>query len=140
MSSPHEFIRDINAQKVPAALLGKVMHLWASIPREEWRDFDRKLEHVLELVSKEHSGEGAPLLAMAAALRLMALDALVVDPELRGWLMSERSPGGITYIHGDLLKVAAEQPILEGCAGEPIFDRASFRARLMELTAMRGHA
>jgi hypothetical protein len=140
MSAPDEFIQEINAQKVPAPLLGKVMHLWASLPRDDWRDFDRKLERVVELVGREHDGDSSPMLAMAAALRLMALDAMVVDPELRGWLMSERSPHGITYIHGDLLEVAAEQVILEGPAGEPIFDRVSFRTRLMELAAARGHA
>ncbi len=140
MSPPDEFMREINAQKVSAPLLGKVMHLWASLPRDEWRDFDRKLERVVELVGQEQGGDSSPMLAMAAALRLMALDALVVEPELRGWLLSERSPDGITYIHGNLLKVAAEQVILEGPAGEPIFDRVSFRTRLMELAAARGHA
>lgn len=80
------------------------------------------------------------MLGMAVALRLMALDVMVVDPELRGWLMSERLPDGITYIHGDLLIVAAEQAVLEGPAGEPTFDRASFRARLMQLAAARGQA
>jgi len=140
MSAQDDFMQEINAQSVPAPLLGRVMHLWASLPRDEWRDFDRKLERVVELVSREQDGDSSPMLAMAAALRLMALDAMVVDPELRGWLMSERSPDGITYIHGDLLKVAAEQAILEGPAGEPIFDRVSFRARLMELVAARGRA
>src|SRR5215472_1441868 len=123
MSAPDEFIQEINAQKVSAPLLGKVMHLWASLPRDEWRDFDRRLERVAELVSREHDGEASPMLAMAAALRLMALDAMVIDPELRAWLMSERLPDGITYIHGDLLKVAAEQAVLEGPDGEPFFDR-----------------
>ena len=140
MSAPDEFMREINAQKVSAPLLGKVMHLWASLSRDEWRDFDRKLERVVELVGREQDGDSSPMLAMAAALRLMALDAMVIEPELRGWLMSERSPDGITYIHGDLLKVAAEQVILEGPAGEPIFDRVSFRTRLMELAAARGRA
>ena len=40
MSAPDEFMREINAQKVAAPLLGKVMHLWASLPRDEWQDFD----------------------------------------------------------------------------------------------------
>jgi hypothetical protein len=140
MSVPDEFMQEINARNVSAPLLGKVMHLWASLPRDEWNDFDRKLERVAELVSKEHSGEGALLLAMAAALRLMALDALVLDPEFRGWLITEHSPGGITYIHGDLLQIAAGQTILEGPDGEPVFDREVFRARLMELAATRGRA
>lgn len=140
MSAPEECMQEINAQKVSALLLGKVMRLWASLPRDEWRDFDRKLERVVELVAREQDSDSSPMLAMAAALRLMALDAMVVEPELRGWLVSEQSPDGITYIHGDLLKVAAEQVLLEGPAGEPIFDRVSFRSRLMELAAALGHA
>jgi hypothetical protein len=140
MPAPGDFIQEINAQHVSATLLGKVMHLWASLPRDQWRDLDRRLERVVELVGREHDGDARPMLAMAAALRLMALDAMVLDPELRGWLMSERSPDGITYIHGDLLKVAAEQAVLQGAAGEPIFDGVSFRTRLMELAAARGHA
>ena len=140
MSAPDEFMQQINSQKVSAPLLGKVMHLWASLPRDEWQDFDRKLERVVELVGKEHSGEGASLLAMALALRLMALDALVLDPEFRGWLITEHSPGGITYIHGDLLRIAAEQAVLEGPEGEPVFDRVTFRARLMGLVTTGGRA
>lgn len=138
MSAPDEFMQEINAQKVSAPLLGKVMHLWASLPRNDWCDFDTRLERVVELVGREHDGDASPMLAMAAALRLMALDAMVVDPEFRGWLLSERSPDGITYIHGDLLKIAAAQVVLAGPAGEPIFDRVSFRMRLMEMTATRG--
>ena len=140
MSVPDEFIQRINTQQVSASLLGKVMHLWASLPRDEWGDFDRKLERVVELVAKEEGGEDSPMLAMAAALRLMALDALVVDPEFRGWLLTEHSPGGITYIHGDLLRVASEQTVLEGQDGEPMFDRAAFRARLMGLVTAQGRA
>jgi hypothetical protein len=140
MSAPDEFMQEINAQKVSAPLLGKVMHLWASLPRDEWNNFDRKLERVVDLVERVHGGESAPLLAMAVALRLMALDALVLDPEFRGWLITEHSPDGITYIHGDLLQIAAEQAVLEGPDGEPVFDRNSFHVRLMELTAVRGCA
>ena len=139
MSAPGEFIQEINAQKVSALLLGKVMHLWASFSRDEWHDFDRRLEGVVALVGRELGADSSPIIAMAAALRLMALDAMVLDPELRGWLMSERSPDGITYIHGDLLKVAAELAILEAPGGEPAFDRVLFRTRLMELAAARGH-
>lgn len=140
MSAPDEFMREINALTVTASLLGKVMHLWASLPRDEWQDFDRKLERVVELVGGEQGGKDSPMVAMAVALRLMALDAMVVDPEVRGWLMSDRLSDGITYIHGDLVKVAAELALLEGPAGEPTFDRVSFRSRLMELAEARGRA
>jgi len=140
MSVPDEFMEEINAQKVSVSLLGKVMHLWASLPRDEWHDFDGRLARVVTLVGSEHRGEDRPMLAMAVALRLMALDALVVDPEFRAWLITEHSPDGITYIHGDLLRIAAEQLILEGTDGEPAFDRNSFRIRLMEMIAAHGRA
>jgi hypothetical protein len=37
-------------------------------------------------------------------------------------------------------QIAADQTILEGVDGEPVFDRNSFRVRLMKLTAARGCA
>lgn len=135
---PDEFIREINAQKVSGSLLGEVMILWASLPPDEWQDFDRRLARVVDFVAEKRVGD--PMLAMAVALRLMALDAIVIDPEIRGWLMSGKSPDGITYLHGDLVRVAAEQEVLEGPAGEPTFDREAFRVRLMGMAKARGSA
>jgi hypothetical protein len=70
------------------------------------------------------------MLVMAVALRLMTVDAMVVNPEFRGWLMSEKLLNGVTHIHGGLLEVAAEQAIPERTAGESTFDRESFRTHL----------
>ena len=140
MSPPDAFIRDINAQKVSAALLGEVMTMWASLSPEEWEDFDRKLQRVVDFIDAKAGCENSPMLAMAVALRLMALDGVVMDPQTRGWLMSGRTRDGITYLHGDLLKVAADEVILEGPNGEAVFNRETFRARLMELAATRGRA
>jgi len=113
--------------------------LWASLSSDDWKDFDGRLAHVVDLVSKKGFGEAAPMLAMAVALRLMALDAMVVDPANRGWLVAGPRDG-ITYIHGDLVKAAAEEILLEGPRGEPTFEPESFRARLMKLAAVRGQA
>lgn len=140
MTAPDEFIREINAQSVSASLLGEVMTMWASLPPDEWKDFDRRLERVVDFVGKKLGGKGNPVLAMAVALRLIALDAMVTDPEIRAWLVPGKSPDGVTYIHGDLLKVAAAQAILEGPAGEPAFDPEEFRAGLMEVVTARGCA
>jgi nitrogen regulatory protein PII-like uncharacterized protein len=140
MSAPDYFIRDINALNVPAPLLGEVMIMWASLSPDEWKNFDRRLERVVEIICKKDRSEENLMLAMAVTLRLMALDSMVVDSEIRGWLMPGRSSSGITYLHGDLLKAAAEEVILEGPNGEPTFARTSFRARLMALAATRGSA
>lgn len=140
MSSDEDFIREINRVNVAPSLLGEVMLRWASVPAEIARDFDQKLKHVLDYVTKRDSSPRGPMLAMAVALRLMALDEIVAAPDFRGWLVTERSRDGITFIHGDLLKVAAEQALLPGTAGDPVFDADAFRARLIELTATRGQA
>lgn len=139
MSPPDQFIRDINAQKVSAPLLGEVMTIWASLPADEWNDFNSRLQRVVDFIDKRGGCETSPMLAMAVALRLMALHGVVMDPEMRGWLMSGRTCNGMTYLHGDLLKVAAEEVILEGPTGEPA-NREAFLARLMELAATRGRA
>jgi muramidase (phage lysozyme) len=57
ISALDEFMLQINAEKVPPLLLGKVMHMWASLPPNEWQDFDRKLERVVALVAAEQNRE-----------------------------------------------------------------------------------
>jgi len=61
MSPPDTFVKEINAQKVSEPLLGKIMHRHASLPRDDWRDFDRRLKRVLELVNRENEAEGGPM-------------------------------------------------------------------------------
>jgi hypothetical protein len=137
--SDDDFLRDINAVTVPAPLLGEVTTLWAALPEAEWRDFDRRLEHVLNFVAERETGDHAPMLAMAIALRLMALDAIVHNPEHRAWLF----PGaqeGITFLHGDIVKAAAQAELLTGADGNPTFAQEAFRMRLMTLAAARGQA
>lgn len=140
MPNADDFLREINRLNVTPAFLGEVMILWASLSPAEWSDFDRRLERVVEFVGAKMGGEDSAMLAMAAALRLMALDAIVVDPEFRGWRMSEKTPAGVSYIHGDLLKVAAGQPLLDGPDGNPVFDRDAFRSGLMAAIAASGRA
>lgn len=138
MSSDEEFLREINALDVPSALLGEVMIMWAALPAEVWGDFDKRLEHVLELVSRYDHTTDAPMRAMAVALRVMALDTIIEDPANRGWLVG--SADGIKYIRSDLVNVAASEPLHAGSQGQPAFDRQTFHTRLMETVAARGRA
>jgi hypothetical protein len=53
MSVPDYFIRHINALNVPAPLLGEVMIMWASLSPDEWKNFDPRLERVVEFICKK---------------------------------------------------------------------------------------
>ena len=138
MSSDEEFLREINVLDVPPALLGEVMIMWAALPAEVWRDFDKRLEHVLELVSRYDHTTDAPMRAMAVALRVMALDTIIEDPANRGWLVG--SGDGIKFVRADLVNIAASEPLRPGPQGHPAFNRQTFQARLMEVTVARGRA
>ncbi|HWB49518.1 MAG TPA: hypothetical protein VG651_10440 [Stellaceae bacterium] len=140
MPTDDDFLREINELDIAPTLLGEVMVLWAALPAAEWNDLDRRLERVVEFIGEKATGQAGPLIAMALALRLMALDAIVTDPAFRGWRAPEKTPDGVSYIHGDLLQVAAVQTLLSGPAGNPVFDREAFRDRLMNLTTVRGRA
>lgn len=138
MSSDQEFMHEINALDVPPAWLGEVMIMWAALPAEVWRDFDKRLEHVLELVSRHDRTADAPMRAMAVALRVMALDTIIEDPANRGWLVG--SDGSIKFVRSDLVKIAASEPLHTGPEGQPAFNRQTFHARLMEVVAAQGRA
>jgi len=139
VSDDAEFIQKINGVEVSPELLGEITVIWASLPSEVWDDFDHRLKHVVDHIVKTRNASDGPMLAMAAALRLMALDSIVKDSHTHAWLVRGRQRG-ISYIHGDLLKVAAAEGIREDALGNPIFDPESFRARLMALLVTRGRA
>jgi hypothetical protein len=139
MSSDDDFLREINAIAVPASLLGEVTTLWASLPEEEWRDFDRRLGHVLAFVGERVPEDQAPMLAMATALRVLAIHAIVHDPKNRAWLFPG-SQDDITYLHGDVVKTAAQAELVADAAGEPVFFQDAFRTHLLTLAAAKGRA
>jgi hypothetical protein len=139
MSEFGKFQTDINATKVSADLLGEVMVMYASLPSEEWEDFDLKITRVIELLNKKNYGKKSDYLAMAVAIRLMALDSVLLNDEFKGFRYP-RDASGISYIHGDLLKAAAEEPILEGPQGQPIFEVEAFRQTVLRIAVSRGQA
>jgi hypothetical protein len=139
VSSFAKFKNDINTTKVPADLLGEVMVMWAVLPSTERDIFELRATRVLDLLAKKGCGKECGLLAMAITIRLMALDAVLEDGAVRGWIL----PGselGISYLHADLLRAAAEEPVVEGPEGQPVFIAGSFRQRLLENAASRGCA
>jgi hypothetical protein len=66
------------------------------------------------------------------------LARLQKDQVLRGWTMPG-TEAGMDYIHADLLKAAAEEPLIER-RGQAVFDVRSFRDRVLANAQVRGNA
>ncbi len=138
MSDFAKFKDDLNRIAVTAELLGEVMEMYAEIPPEQ-RSFEVRARRVVELLTGKGHDRSCGLLAMAITIRLMALDAILEDSEVQCWTLAGTEPG-VTYVHSDLLRAAAEEAVLEGSMGEPIFDTANFRQRVLQIAAAKGRA
>ena len=133
-----EFKDDINRTAVSADLLGEVMRMYAEIAPEE-RGFEARAIRVVKLLTKKGHDEKCGLLAVAIIIRLMALDAILADKEVQDWTLPGAEPG-VTYVHSALLTAAAEETVVEGSKGQPMFDAASFRRRVLQMAATGGRA
>lgn len=133
-----KFKKDLNRIAVTAELLGEVMEMYAALAPEQ-RSFEARARRVVELLTAKGYDRNRGLLAVAITIRLMALDAILQDSEVQCWTLPG-TEAGVTYVHSDLLRAAAEEAVLEGSMGEPIFDTANFRRRVLQLAAARGRA
>ncbi len=139
MSDFLKFKNDINAIEVTAELLGEVMDMYAAMPPDERLIFEMRAMRVLQLLAKQGHDANRGMVAMTITIRLMALDAVLEDSQLQGWVLPGPEPG-LTFVHGDLLKAAAEEPLIEGPEGHPSFVPSSFRRRVLQIAAARGGA
>ena len=139
MSDFLKFKNDINAIEVAAELLGEVMDMYAAMPPDERLIFEMRAMRVLQLLAKQGHDANRGMVAMTITIRLMALDAVLEDDQLQGWVLPGPEPG-LTFVHADLLKAAAEEPLIEGPEGHPMFVPGSFRQRVLQIAATRGCA
>ena len=138
MSSFAEFKDDINRTVVSAELLGEVMAMYAEIGPEE-RGFESRAIRVVKLLTDKGHDKKCGQLAAAIIIRLMALDAILADKEVQGWTLPSAEPG-VSFVHSNILRAAAEEAIMEGSKGQPIFDAANFRRRVLQIAATGGRA
>ncbi|HWB49519.1 MAG TPA: hypothetical protein VG651_10445 [Stellaceae bacterium] len=135
-----EFKRCINAITVSPELLGEAMMMIANLPAADKASFDARTAHVVALVERQGWGEASCLVAMAVAVRLMALDSVLDDRVVKAWQLPSAAGCGGSYVHRDVLRAAAEEPVLEGPDGEPVFAIAAFCTRLAATAAPKGRA
>jgi|SRR5271170_6260395 len=138
MSDFAKFVDDINGTAVSPELLGEVMKMYAGLTPEEC-GFETRARRVMEHLGKKNYGEKHGLLAMAIMIRLMALDAILADREVVDWTLPGAEPG-VTYVHSSLLRAAAEETVVEGPKGQPMFYTARFRQRVLQIAAAGGRA
>lgn len=134
-----EFKVRINAIKIAPDLLGEVMVMLAGLPAAERGDFEARATRIVGFLDGKHIGDNSVLLALAIAVRLMALDSVMDDRLVKEWLIPAPDQG-VTYVHADLLRVAVEEPVTEDSEGRPAFVVGSFCRCLARAAAARGCA
>lgn len=138
MSNFAEFKDEINRVTISSKLLGEVMLMYSALGPED-RGFETRAMQVEKFLTNKRQGEKHGLLAAAIMIRLMALDAILADREVGDWTLPGGKPG-VTYVHSSLLRAAAEETVVEGSKGQPMFDPASFRQRVLRIAATGGRA
>ena len=126
-----------NKTKVEPELMEDILKAVAELPADD-RDFEgTTIEIVKRVGALELTDRKRGDLAMAINFRLMALARLMEHGGGRGWT----APGkdGCTFVHDELVRTAAEEPMIE-VDGELQFDGDSFHRRLLALAAMHGEA
>jgi hypothetical protein len=78
-------------------------------------------------------------LSIAIELRLEALARLLKADTTRGWTMPGMEPGA-TSVNFDLLRAAAQEPVIEGQDGHCTFDADSFQRRVLAIADARASA
>lgn len=134
-----EFKRRINAIPVTPELLGEAMLMIADLPPAEKNLFETRTARVVELVERKGWGEASCFVAMAITVRLMALDSVLDDRVVKEWQLPT-AECGVSYVHLEVLRAAAEAPVLEGPDGQPAFAVAAFCTRLAATAAPKGRA
>ena len=134
-----EFKARINAVRVAPELLGEIMATLAALPAAERDDFEARATRIVGFLKEKRVGKDYGLLAMAATIRLMALDSVMDDRLAQGWLLPGPHPG-VTYVHAELLRAVAEEPVIEGPQGQPVFAILSFSRRLAQIARTQGSA
>lgn len=133
-------LKRVNRTRVSPALLAEAMELHSDMPAEDRPAFEaRAFELFRFLTGKGFEGTRLSDLAVAINFRLTALAYLVQGDQMRGWTL----PGdteGLTYLHADVLKAAAKEPLIEDAEGKAAFDGPTFSERLLRVSAVRGRA
>jgi hypothetical protein len=133
-------LKKANRTRVTAKLLAEAMELHTNMPVEDRSVFEAHALRLFEfLKEKGYKSRRHADLAVAINFRLIALARLVQGDHMKGWTL----PGleeGATYLHADILKVAAKENLVEDSDGSLSFDVQNFALRLLQVAKAKGRA
>ncbi|HVB17335.1 MAG TPA: hypothetical protein VNF04_12430 [Stellaceae bacterium] len=125
------YLDSVNRTKVKTELLVEVLRMHAAMAPEDRGVFEARAFRIFELLkSKGMRADRIASLATAIDFRLTALARLERDAALRGWSIPRQEPGA-SSISVDVLKAAAEEPLIENIEGKATFDADRFRRRIL---------
>lgn len=134
------YLETVNRTKVSAELLGEVLKMHADMPAKDRPVFEVRAIRLFEFLdNKGLGGKDRKMLAVAIDFRVTALARLQKDAGLRAWSMPGQEPG-VVSISFDMLRAAADEPLVEDAAGQAAFDLDSFKRRLLAITDADGRA
>jgi hypothetical protein len=132
-----KMLRDANRAKVDPQLMEQVLEAVDALPPEH-RDFEGMTIEIVKLVSELGLPERERTkLSLAINFRLMALGRLTKSGGGRGWTFPAGK--GCTYLHEELIRAAAEEPMIL-VDDDVSFDADSFHRRLLALAEPHGEA
>ena len=130
-----------NRTRVPPELLVEAIELFAEMPCEEEQSvFDlRTLRLVDFLRAKGFTGTHHADLVVAITFRSFALSHLVRCEPVNGWIISAEERG-MTRLHAEIIRAAAEEALIEDPDIVATFDVRSFARRILHLAQPQGRA
>lgn len=131
-------LKRVNRTPVSAALLGEALERHSAMPSKDRPVFEAQALALFRLLEeKGFTGNRLSDLALAINFRLTALARLVKGDQVRGWTLPGDEAGAI-FLHVDVLKAAAEEPLIEDAEGRAVFDGPAFARHVLRVAQVRG--
>lgn len=135
-----DFLRTVNKTKVEPDLLGEVMQMHADMPAEDRSSIEARAFQMFNLLNERgYRGKKRAALSVAIDFRLTALARLIDARGGRGFTMPGREEG-MDWVHANLVRCAAEEPVVEDEVRQPGFDADRFEQRLLPICETLGEA
>jgi hypothetical protein len=135
------FLKRVATKPIPADLLGAAAQAIADLPEGDRRDLTGRIIAVIRILDEQNVPrdlKDRSDLLMGIQFRLEALARLRDEPSYRAWSMKSGTPH-LHYVHGDLVEVAATEPLIIR-KRVARFEPKSFFKRVLQVSEARGRA